>query len=196
MHALLKRCEPADAEAIEGAVRRVWEERTGADRVELRELRTPAGAVAYLAIHHHKLEQQPPHAWRGRTLRPSRNYFDQPSPALRERVRGMLADERLVHVVAQQVAYREMLEAGVEEEADAILDAALARARDVQAAGVRVVRIRDSDGAIVDFRSGEMIGEDRYDPQGGAVLVDARTGQIGPAQFPGDYSGDVDDEAW
>ena len=59
-HLLLKRCDPSAAEALEASVRQLWERRTGASRVELRELRSSAGATAYLVHHHQKRGQQPP----------------------------------------------------------------------------------------------------------------------------------------
>lgn len=71
-----------------------WEHHTGAWMVELRELRTAGGAIAYMVGHHHKREQAPPQGWSGKRFRPSQNYFVRPiaelrQDARRERVRSM-----------------------------------------------------------------------------------------------------------
>ena len=65
-----------------------WERYTGAWRVELRELRTPGGAIAYMVGHHHKNEQAPPEGFSGKRFRPSRNYFERPIAQLREEARA------------------------------------------------------------------------------------------------------------
>lgn len=65
-----------------------WERHTGAWRVELRELRTPGGAIAYMVGHHHKGEQAPPPSFAGKRFRPSRNYFERPIAQLREEARA------------------------------------------------------------------------------------------------------------
>ncbi|HWE07809.1 MAG TPA: hypothetical protein VG325_00550 [Solirubrobacteraceae bacterium] len=80
-------------------IKKRWERSTGAWRVELRELRTPAGAIAYMVGHHHKREQAPPEGWSGKRFRPSRNYFDRPVGELREAVRF----DRSVHMRSEQL---------------------------------------------------------------------------------------------
>jgi hypothetical protein len=60
--------------------------------VECRPLRTPMGAIAYLALHHHKREQQPPRGWTGKRFRPSRGYFNRPIAELRAEARELLAE--------------------------------------------------------------------------------------------------------
>lgn len=97
-HLLIKRL-PADLDLSPGCdlwrdVKRRWERSTGAWRVELRELRTAGGAIAYMVGHHHKGEQAPPEGWSGKRFRPSQNYFVRPvvdlrAEARRERLRSM-----------------------------------------------------------------------------------------------------------
>jgi hypothetical protein len=53
------------------------------------------GAIAYLALHHHKLEQRPPKGWTGKRFRPSRGYFNRPLPELRAEARELLNDRRI-----------------------------------------------------------------------------------------------------
>jgi len=85
---------------LEGeAVKRIksaWMARNvGAWRVEVAPLRTPAGALHYLSLHHAKAEQLPPHGWKGRTERASRGYWHKPSGDLRKEARRQLWAERL-----------------------------------------------------------------------------------------------------
>jgi hypothetical protein len=68
----------------------------GAWRVDVAPLRTPAGALAYFALHHHKEAQKPPKGWSGKRFRPTRGYFNEPIPALRTRARALIFDERVV----------------------------------------------------------------------------------------------------
>lgn len=98
-HALVKGLDGAAALGLEGDVRDLWHRRTGAHRVELRELRTPAGATAYLLAHHHKSEQAPPKGWNGRRLRASRGYFERPVEHLRAEAREVLREKRTAAAV-------------------------------------------------------------------------------------------------
>jgi LmbE family N-acetylglucosaminyl deacetylase len=70
--------------------------------VEVRPLRTPAGAIAYLTLHHHKREQAPPPGFTGRRLRPSKRYYERPIAELRELARELLSSAR-VRASARQV---------------------------------------------------------------------------------------------
>lgn len=84
-----------DAEATE-LVRSAWgSQNVGAWRVEVARLRTRAGLVHYLALHHAKAEQLPPAAWVGRTERVSRGYWS--APGLREEARRQLWAEGLAY---------------------------------------------------------------------------------------------------
>jgi hypothetical protein len=81
---------------LEGRVSELWFRYTrDAWRVDCRPLRTPMGAIAYLALHHHKMEQRPPKGWSGKRFRPSRGYFNRPVGELREEARALLADKRI-----------------------------------------------------------------------------------------------------
>jgi hypothetical protein len=127
-HVLLKRCEPAAAEALEGAVRAVWEARTGASRVEIRALRSVAGATAYLLHHHNKWSQAPPAGFRGKRLRPSKNYYERPVAEMRAEARALLLSRRLRRAAARSLTW-EQLEGAPEEVVDAEMRAALVEAR-------------------------------------------------------------------
>ena len=56
---------PAHADVLDVGrdVRETWQASTGATRVEVAELRTPGGALGYLALHHKKPKQAPPADW-------------------------------------------------------------------------------------------------------------------------------------
>jgi hypothetical protein len=66
-------------------------------RIEVAELRTPAGALHYLSLHHAKAGQLPPEGWRGMAERPSRGYFARPMAELREEARAQLWAESLAY---------------------------------------------------------------------------------------------------
>lgn len=77
-----------------------WERLTGAYRIELRELRTPMGALAYTVGHHHKGDQAPPPGWSGKRFRPSKGYFERPIVELRaEAARDRSRRVRLLKLV-------------------------------------------------------------------------------------------------
>lgn len=116
-HVLLRRCLPSEAEAIEDSVRRLWAKRTGASRVELRELRTPAGATAYLIHHHRKRDQAPPPGFRGKRLRPSKNYYGEPVAQLREQAALQLRCKRLRKIANRMIEW-EALDGAPEEHID------------------------------------------------------------------------------
>jgi hypothetical protein len=81
---------------LEGRVSELWFKYTReAWVVECRPLRTPMGSIAYLALHHNKLEQRPPKGWSGKRFRPSRGYFNRPVGELRDEARALLADKRI-----------------------------------------------------------------------------------------------------
>jgi hypothetical protein len=96
VHHLVKGLPRATAEEVlrlELRVSQLWHRYTrDAWVVECRPLRTPMGAIAYLALHHHKLEQQPPKGWSGKRFRPSRGYFNRPIAELRAEARELLAE--------------------------------------------------------------------------------------------------------
>lgn len=98
-HTLVKGLpDDVDIDALWRGGKRRWERLTGAWRVELRELRSAAGATAYIVGHHHKTEQAPPRGWKGRRFRASKGYFaPRTSPELREQVR-----ERMRSVAARR----------------------------------------------------------------------------------------------
>jgi hypothetical protein len=83
--------------ALEQRVSELWQKVTGdAFVVECRPLRTPAGAIAYLALHHHKKRQAPPIGFTGRRLRPSKGYYEKPISELRQLARELASHERVV----------------------------------------------------------------------------------------------------
>jgi len=91
-HTLVKGEQGWDLDGLWSDGKALWERLTGAYRIELRELRTPAGACAYFVAHHHKREQAPPAGFDyGKRFRPSRGYFSESLPALREQARAKRA---------------------------------------------------------------------------------------------------------
>jgi hypothetical protein len=71
-----------------------WAKYTGAWMVEVRQLRSAGGAIAYMVGHHHKGEQAPPEGWSGKRFRPSignregvGRYFARPIAELRQDAR-------------------------------------------------------------------------------------------------------------
>lgn len=114
------------ATRLEQIVSRKWHEFTGdAWVVEVRPLRTPVGAIAYLTLHHHKREQAPPPGFTGRRLRPSKGYYELPIDDLRTLARRLASQER-VRMAARRTVAVEF--AGAEPPDDYELDAQLSEA--------------------------------------------------------------------
>jgi hypothetical protein len=120
--------EPSETTTLlELHVSELWHAITGdAFQVECRPLRTPAGAIAYLALHHHKKRQAPPAGFTGRRLRPSKGYYAQPIAELRQLARELAYDQR-VAMAARKVIGIELFhaDAPAEWETDAQLTRAL-----------------------------------------------------------------------
>lgn len=121
---------------LEVHVSTLWHEITGdAFIVEVRRLRTPVGAIRYLALHNRKIAQGPPPGFKGRRLRPSRKtkdrpgYYESPITVLRALAQELARHER-VFGVAQRALGIELFgdEAPDEWEADAQLTDAMAAA--------------------------------------------------------------------
>jgi hypothetical protein len=90
---------------LEQMVSAKWFEYTGdAWIVEVRPLRTPVGAIAYLTLHHHKREQAPPPGFTGRRLRPSKGYYERPIAELRTLARDLASYERVRMAARKTVA--------------------------------------------------------------------------------------------
>jgi hypothetical protein len=92
-HLLVKRL-PADLDLSPNCqlwqdVKAHWAKYTGAWMVEVRQLRSAGGAIAYMVGHHHKGHQAPPEGYTGgKRFRPSKNYFARPVARLREEARA------------------------------------------------------------------------------------------------------------
>jgi hypothetical protein len=113
---------------LELRVAELWYRFTGdAFIVNCRPLRTPAGAIAYLTLHHHKKSQAPPPGFKGRRLRPSKGYYEQPIAELRQLARKLAAHERVIIAVKRVIARDLYHEEASEAEADEGLTAALVR---------------------------------------------------------------------
>lgn len=147
-HLLLKNVN-APADDLEAVVQRVWEQRTGASRVELRELRSAGGATAYLLAHHHKRDQAPPPGWSGKRLRSSRSYYGEPVAELRKQAGEMLRSKRLRRVARRMVDW-ESLDGAPDEVLDREWSGALSQARH-EASMVTFVKL-NPDGAIIGSR--------------------------------------------
>lgn len=120
-HLLLRGLPRARAELAEATVRRVWEQRTGAHRVEVAPLVAAEDGVAYLALHHLKPNQAAPEGWTGRRLRPSKGWWGTDPRALRRASALAVADRahaaRLTTERRSEVAG--LIEAGCDPDAAA-----------------------------------------------------------------------------
>jgi hypothetical protein len=97
----LPRPTPQIVAQLESRVSTLWRRYTrDAWVVECRPLYTAMGAIAYLALHHHKREQQPPKGWGGKRFRPSKGYFNRPVGELRAEAQELLADRRIEAALA------------------------------------------------------------------------------------------------
>jgi hypothetical protein len=120
-HTLVKGEDGWDLDGLWRAGKARWESLTGAYRVELRALRTPAGACAYFVAHHHRAEQAAPPGWSGKRFRPSKGYFTRPVPELREQARSQRA--RGIALLSLIERYGEELEEEfAPDELEALLD--------------------------------------------------------------------------
>lgn len=129
--------------ALEPAISAVMERLLGAPRVEVAELRTPAGAAHYLTHHHSKSAQLPPKGWTGRRFRPTRGYFDRPAAERHELARAQLLDQRLLRSVTANLRVVDEDVGGLDDEQwNATLAANLEHARAVAAQGVQIVRVQ------------------------------------------------------
>ena len=145
LHALWKDL-PAEACAeVEAIARRVWKRIAGAYVHQVEEIRTPAGAVMYVASHHQKESQAPPKEWGPiRRVRPSRGYWSKRADELRQEATAKLRDVRLRWVLEQR-----LLERGVPDDVlEEVWDAARAEPRPV------VVRVKEIGGQVI-----EVVGE-------------------------------------
>jgi hypothetical protein len=121
---------------LEQRVSELWRRITGdAFVVECRPLRTPAGAIAYLALHHHKKRQAPPPGFTGRRLRPSKGYYEKPIAELRLLARELASHERVVIATKRAIGIEVFGDQAPEEwEQDANLTHAIVEAlRDMAA---------------------------------------------------------------
>ena len=132
------------AQGLEPAIRSTWERLTGAHRVELAELRTPAGAAHYLTHHHAKQVQCPPKGWTGRAYRPTQGYFAAPRAERLAAARAQLLDERLRRrVVANVRAELDAQEVDVDDDQwNALVSSDLQRAQAAAGDGVELVRVQ------------------------------------------------------
>lgn len=98
-HAPVKGLDGVDRVEVEAMIRETWRASLpGAPwRVELKALRTFAGLLHYLSMHHGKAPQRPPAEWRGMHHRPSRGYFHRPVTELRDEARSQLWAEGLAY---------------------------------------------------------------------------------------------------
>jgi len=101
-HALWKDLDPEQGHVVAGIAGHVMEQKSGAWRHDVEEIRTPAGCAHYVASHHQKESQAPPRSWGPtRRVRPSKGYWSQPAKLLRERAKTRVRDTRLRHHLEQ-----------------------------------------------------------------------------------------------
>jgi hypothetical protein len=149
---------------LEPVAAALWEKRTGATQFEMRELRTPAGAIAYLGMHHFKREQAPPAGWKGRRLRPSKGYYDVPARALRAEAESVVRSERVRAAVtrAEWAIFETFCDDRQAADVEAAISAAVDRAAIEGTEGevVRVAQLPQSfaDDGLPDSWALEVLG--------------------------------------
>jgi hypothetical protein len=152
-HTLLKGLpEEADLDELWRQGKRRWEQLTGAWRIELRELRTAGGAVAYIVGHHEKVSQAPPGYWKGKRIRPSKGYFVRPVGELRAEVKASMRRK------AEHRALEAMLaEADVDlgQYDPDVWESLLEQRRPAEP--VRVVKVMRNGQQLVDAQTGELV---------------------------------------
>jgi hypothetical protein len=96
-HATVKLSEDVDLREAEAVIRETWQKSMPGRpwRVELTPIRTEAGLLHYLSLHHAKASQLPPPEWRGMHDRGSRGYFHRPVKELRDEAKAQLWSEAL-----------------------------------------------------------------------------------------------------
>ena len=106
-------------------MRETWQASTGATRVEVAELRTPGGALGYLALHHRNPSKPHPPTGTGMVERHSLRYFHRPIAQLREQARRELQIEAIswstglpTAIAALELAAGEWKRRSVEEHPD------------------------------------------------------------------------------
>lgn len=110
--------KPVVTTELELRVRELWHRFTGdAWIADARPLRTPAGAIAYLTLHHHKREQGPPPGFTGRRLRPSKGYYELPIAELRALAKELSSSSRVRQAVTR-VLDAEIFGRGERDEVD------------------------------------------------------------------------------
>jgi hypothetical protein len=96
LHTLWKDVGPEAAPVIAGCAGYVLERASGAWRHDAEEIRSPAGAVMYVARHHLKESQAPPREWGPtRRVRPSRGYWSRPAKELRADATALVHEKRV-----------------------------------------------------------------------------------------------------
>jgi hypothetical protein len=131
---------------VEQLVREVWSRCTGAYVVEVSELRSAGGAIAYMGLHHRKPEQAAPEGWRGMRLRASQprggkgGYWHVPIAELREQARRHLAIRTRRWRLEQDGASPEWAAIAAQLDVDAQREA-------IREHGVDVVAVREPAGA-------------------------------------------------
>lgn len=99
LHTLWKGLDPEDGPVVSAIAAHVLERVSGAYRQEVEEIRTPGGAMHYVASHHMKESQAPPTWWpRSRRVRPSKGYWSWPGgqKQLRELAQAKVRERRIV----------------------------------------------------------------------------------------------------
>jgi hypothetical protein len=141
-HYLVKGIDGDQVLDVERIVREVWARVTGAYVVEVSQLRSAGGAIAYMGLHHRKPEQAAPDGWRGMRLRASQGYWMVPVADLREAARRHLAIRTKKRALMLEGASAEWADVAAVLEVDAQADAR-------RQYGVELVQVRERPGGVV-----------------------------------------------
>jgi hypothetical protein len=126
LHTLWKGLDPEAGPMVSAIAAHVLERMTGAYRQEVEEIRTPGGAMHYVASHHMKESQAPP-AWWGpcRRVRPSRGYWSWPDgqKRLREKAQAKVRERRVIRQLEAAMEAQEVPDEVLWEILDEVLAA-------------------------------------------------------------------------
>ena len=160
LHSLWKGLRPVDSDAVREIATEVWLRVAGADSHTCEEIRTPGGAVAYVARHHFKVSQSPPPGWAGKRLRPCKGWWELGAGETRSRAEALVRDRgllgRIEHELADELPAALVDETTWDELVTARFDAR--RRETVELVRVREVEEVDPSTGVVQRRLVEVEG--------------------------------------
>jgi hypothetical protein len=154
-HSLWKSLPVDAADDARAIASDVWKRIAGAHSAKCERIRTPGGAVAYVARHHFKVSQAPPIGWSGKRVRPCKGWWELGAQQTRERAIAAVRDGRLRWLIE-----RELIDAIPEVEGgnavmDDVWDELVTRQLEERARErVQLVKVRERE--TIDMETGEV----------------------------------------